>query len=493
VENTQIQEKQPRGLWLLAGTELGERFSFYSMRVIFMLYLLNALALSTETAGPIVGAFMGLSYILAIIGGYVADRFWGQQRSIIVGGIFIAIGQFIMGIHAVVSTPESTNLPWMYFAIAVIVSGVALLKPNVTSVLGPLYKTNDPRRDGGFTIFYMGINVGALIANLAVPFIAEESSQAGAKWEYGFFAAGAVMLICVIIFALFRKKYVGDVGTKPGLKKPLTGAEIFKTILVLAAAFGGYHLCKAFPVATPVIIIMGIIGFLYYLFSHLEQKEEKQRIFVILILAFFVIFFWSAFEQAGTSLTIFADRQVDRMVPAFIPIFGGKELPAGIFQSINPFMIILLAPLFSKMWIKLAKKKIEPSTPMKFVWGLSLLALGFGIMVLAATAFIETGVKVGMYFLVFSYLVQTLGELCLSPVGLSMVTKLAPSKFVSLLMGFWFVAIGSANFTAGWFSGYYDKIALNKFFLIPTGMAAVSAIILIFLVKPLRKWMHGIH
>lgn len=492
-EEQSVQDKQPKALWLLAGTELGERFSFYSMRAIFMLYLLNALALAPGKAGPIMGAFMGLSYVLAIIGGYVADRFWGQQKAIIFGGIFITVGQFIMGFHAMTSDAGNTQLTMMYFAIAIIVGGVALLKPNVTSILGPMYKTNDPRRDGGFTIFYMGINVGALIANLVVPFIAEESSQAGAKWEYGFFAAGIVMLISTIIFCALRKKVVGKEGSKPGLTHTITKPEIVKTFVVIGLAVGAIYLSKMISFAGPIMIILGIIGFTYYLFSHLDDKKEKQRILVIFIMAFFVIFFWSAFEQAGTSLTIFADRQVDRMVPAFIPFLGGKELPAGVFQSLNPFIIILLAPLFSKMWISLAKKNIEPSTPAKFVWGLFLLAAGFGFMVLAATAFMKTGMKVGMYFLFFSYLVQTLGELCLSPVGLSMVTKLAPSKFVSLLMGFWFVAIGSANFTAGWFSGYYDTIALNKFFMIPTTMALASAIILWILVKPIKKWMHGIH
>ncbi len=492
-EEQSAQDKQPRALWLLAGTELGERFSFYSMRAIFMLYLLNALALAPGKAGPIMGAFMGLSYVLAIIGGYIADRFWGQQKAIIAGGIFIAVGQFIMGFHAMTSSAGNTQLSMMYFAIAIIVGGVALLKPNVTSILGPMYRTNDPRRDGGFTIFYMGINVGALIANLVVPFIAEESSQAGAKWEYGFFAAGIVMLISLVIFCVLRKKVIGEPGSKPGLRHSITKQEIVKSLIVLALAIGAIYISKMISFAGPVLIIAGIIGFTYYLFSHLDDVKEKQRILVIFILAFFVIFFWSAFEQAGTSLTIFADRQVDRMVPAFIPIIGGKDLPAGVFQSLNPFLIILLAPLFSKMWITLAKKNMDPSTPMKFVWGLALLALGFFFMVLGATAFMKTGMRVGMSFLCFSYLFQTLGELCLSPVGLSMVTKLAPSKFVSLLMGFWFVAIGSANFTAGWASGYYDKIALNKFFMIPTAMAALSALVLLVLVKPIKKWMHGIH
>lgn len=497
-QNQVLEEKQPKGLFLLAGTELGERFSFYGMRVIFMLYMLNALQLGTEKAGSIYGWYIGLVYMLGLIGGYIADRFCGQQKSIIVGGLFIAIGQFLMAFHASVSSVANQNLSMMYLAIGTIIAGVSLLKPNISAIIGGLYKKNDPRRDGGFTLFYMGINVGALLSNLIIPFIAEEGRVGAewARWTYGYFLSGVVMVLALMVFLKLRKKYLGEIGLKRTVAEKISKQELMKTLGILVVGILAIYACfylnkMGYSQATPVLIIIALAGFLYYIYSGLDTADEKKKTTVIFVLAFFVFFFWSAFEQAGGSLTIFADRQTDRSLPFNIP-FIGQELPAGLFQAINPFMIIILAPIFSKLWVKLAKKNMDPSTPMKFVWGLILLSLGFAFMVFGAMAFMKTGAKVGISFLLFSYLFQTLGEICLSPVGLSMVTKLAPSKFVSLLMGFWFVAIGSANYTAGLYSGMYDKMALDEFFMMPTATAGIAAIILLIIYKPIKKWMGDI-
>ena len=492
-----IKDKHPKGLMLLAGTELGERFSFYGMRVIFMLYMLNALQLGTETTGSIYGWYIGMVYMFGLVGGYVADRFWGQQKAIIWGGILIAIGQFAMGFHSMISSSVNTNISFLYFSIGAIIVGVSLLKPNISAIIGGLYEQNDARRDGGFTLFYMGINIGALLATLIVPFIAEEG-RAGAewaRWHYGYFSAGIVMVIALLVFLKYRKSHIGEIGNTPTSKHPVTKDEMVKTSIIAAVGIGAVLLMSKFnslggyyTILTGLIIVGALAGFLYYIYNGLETVEEKRKTTVIFVLAFFTFFFWSAFEQAGGSLTIFADRQTDRTLPFFIP-FIGKELPAGVFQAINPFMIIILAPFFSKLWIGLAKKNMDPSTPMKFVWGLALLALGFLFMIFGAMSFMKTGMKVGISFLLFSYFFQTVGEICLSPVGLSMVTKLAPSKFVSLLMGFWFVAIGSANYTAGLYSGMYDKMALDEFFMIPTATAAIAALILLIIYKPIKKWM----
>jgi len=500
-QNQVVKEKQPKGLLLLAGTELGERFSFYGMRVIFMLYMLNALQLGTEKTGSIYGWYIGMVYVLGLVGGYIADRFWGQQKSIIVGGIFIALGQFALAFHSLVSSSQNTNLAFLYLSLGTIIVGVSLLKPNISAIVGGLYEKNDPRRDGGFTLFYMGINIGALLSTLIIPFIAEEGRVGAewARWSYGYFLAAIVMVISIVAFIKYKKAFIGDIGNKPTINHPITKAEIIKTISIIVISLFGVYLISVlnklggyYSILTALMLVGALVGFLYYIYSGLETTDERRKTTVIFVLAFFVFFFWTAFEQAGGSLTIFADRQTDRSLPFFIP-FIGKELPAGVFQAINPLLIILLAPFFSKLWIGMAKKNIEPSTPMKFVWGLALLALGFLFMVFGAMAFLKTGLKVGISFLLFSYLFQTLGEICISPVGLSMITKLSPSKFVSLLMGFWFVAIGSANYTAGIYSGMYDSIALDKFFMIPTATAGVAAILLLLIYKPIRRWMGDIH
>ncbi len=426
-------EKQPAGLYILFLTEMWERFSYYAMRGILVLYLIKVMQFSESHASKLYGAVTSLIYLSPLIGGYIADRFWGQRRAIIVGGVLIALGQF-----AIASNP---TLSFLYAGLFLLILGNGLFKPNISTIVGELYETNDPRRDAGFTIFFMGINLVAFICNFVAGTLAE---KIGFGW--GFATAGFGMILGLTIFIWGKDKYLQGQGKKPQ-KQPV--AE------------------KAVSSSAPL------------------TTEEKQRIAVIFIMAFFSIFFWSAFEQAGASLTIFAEKFTNRFI-------FGWEMPTSWFQSVNPMFIILFAPLFSKLWLKLAKKGLEPSTPAKFVWAFMSLAFGFLILVAASYVLQTTGAKVGIFWLVFAYMFHTTGELCLSPVGLSLVTKLAPVRFASLLMGTWFMANALANFTAGFYSGYFGQISNIQFFTWLVVMPVCGGLLLLSIKKFVIKWMNGI-
>lgn len=426
-------EKQPAGLYLLFFTEMWERFSYYAMRGILVLYLIKALEFSESAASSLYGSVTGLIYLSPLIGGYIADRWWGQRRAIIVGGILMALGQF--------SIAAQPTLLFLYTGLTLIVIGNGFFKPNISTLVGELYQQNDPRRDAGFTIFYMGINLGAFICNFVAGTLAEKVG-----WSYGFAAAGVGMIIGLIIFIWGKNKYLQGQGKKPVVMTKQERKEHPNTPLT---------------------------------------KAEKQRIVVIFIMAFFSIFFWSAFEQAGASLTIFADKFTDRFI-------FGWEMPTSWFQSLNPLFIVMFAPLFSKLWLKLAKKGIEPSTPGKFVYAFAALAFGFLILVGASFVIQATGLKVGIFWLVFAYMFHTFGELCLSPVGLSLVTKLAPLRFASLLMGTWFLANAAANKTAGVYSGMFGQISNVQFFTWLVVMPLVGGTLLFSLRKLIIKWMNGV-
>ncbi|MGB2578323.1 POT family proton-dependent oligopeptide transporter [Elusimicrobium simillimum] len=434
-----IQEKQPAGLYLLAATEMWERFSYYAMRGLFVLYLVNALGFAQDKASNLYGSFTSLIYLAPLAGGFIADKYWGQRKAIIVGALFIIAGQVVMGIK---------GISFAYVAMGLLIIGNGLFKPNISTIVGELYEKNDPRRDGGFTIFYMGINLGAFICNLIAGTLAEK-----VDWHWGFWTAALGMVFGLGLFLWGKDKYLQGKGLPPAQNKAIAAEK--KEEKKEAG-------------------------------SEKLTKQEWQRIAVIFILAFFSIFFWSAFEQAGAALNLFAYQHTDRVIS-----FLNWEVPATWFQSLNPMFIILFAPVFSKMWVGLAKKGKEPSTPIKFVIALWLLAIGFGVMVLGAMA-LGPGIKIGMYYLALAYMFHTLGELCLSPVGLSMVTKLAPAKFVSLLMGVWFLANATANKLAGTYSSLFGKIDNVQFFLWLVIAPMVASFVLLALVKPLKKWMHGI-
>jgi len=426
-----MQEKHPKGLYMLFGVEMWERFSFYGMRALLVLYMTKQLLFTTEQAGKLYGWYQGLVYLTPLIGGYISDKYLGTRKAIIIGGLLMAMGQFVLSVQ---------TLPFFYTALTLIILGNGFFKPNISTIVGGLYGDNDPRRDGGFTIFYMGINLGALMAPFICGYLGEKVG-----WSYGFSAAGVGMLCGLALFIWGKDRYLGTIGILPAGREVKTADN---------------KVVEKAPLTT----------------------EEKQRIAVIFIMAFFTIFFWACFEQAGSSLTLFADRNVNRRI-------FGWEMPASFFQAVNPLFIMIFAPLFSKLWIGLSKKNMEPSTPFKFAWG--LLALGCGyILLLAGVHALQFG-PVSMFWLIGAYFFHTMGELCLSPVGLSMVTKLAPAQFASLLMGTWFAASALGDFTAGLYASNFDKMSPTQFFLYPTLFAFGAAIVVYLMVEPIKRWMHG--
>ncbi len=431
-----ITQKQPAGLWLICTAEAFERFSYYAMRALLILYFVYALKMERSSAANLYGTFTGLVYLSGIVGGYVADKFIGQKQAIIWGAVMIAFGQLMLGFE---------HIGIIYTALGFIIMGNGFFKISVTTLVGSLYEKNDPRRDGGFTYFYMAVNLGAFLAGLIGGGIGEKFG-----WRYGFWTAAVFMVIGMIIFIWGKEKYFAGKGDKP---KKITKEEKKSVPKV--------------PLTT----------------------EEKKKIGVIFILAFFVIFFWTAFEQSGAALNLFAYEHTQRA----INIFGKTwEIPATWFQSLNPVFVVLFAPLFSKMWIDLAKKSKEPSTPAKFVWALWLLAAGYVVLLFGAMK-LGPGVKISMFYLVFAYAAFTMGELCLSPVGLSLVTKLAPIQFVGILMGVWKLANAAANKLAGLYSSYFGVISNEQFFGGLIVVPLIVSVILLAIMRPLKRWMGDVH
>jgi len=430
-----LHKNQPKGLFLLFFVEMWERFSYYGMRAILVLYMINFLQFSTESAGQLYGWYTGLVYLTPLLGGYIADRYMGQRKCILIGGIIMALGEFALAVP---------TLQFFYLGLGLLIAGNGMFKPNISTVVGSLYEKDDVRRDGGFTIFYMGINIGAFFSPLVCGTLAQKVG-----WHWGFIAAGVGMVMGMAMYLWGQKAMLGDKCTLPAYQR--TGVDKVDD--------------------KPL--------------THVEM----QRIAVIFIMVFFAIFFWSAFEQAGSSLTLFADRETDLT----IRLFGWNWLmPSSFFQSLNPLFIVLLAPFFSKMWIKLGEAGREPSTPVKFAAGLGFLAIGFVVMIAGAAVYQQSG-PVSMLWLTGAYFFHTLGELCLSPVGLSLVTKLAPAKFGSLMMGTWFLSSFAANIVGGYFAGNYDVWNHTLFYMIPTGTALGAAILLLIMTPKLKKWMHGVH
>jgi len=428
---------QPKGIYFLSMIEMWERFSYYGMRALLTLYMVKYLMFNTEKAGQIYGLYTGLVYLTPLIGGYIADRYLGSRKCILIGAIIMALGHFVMAV---------SSLPFFYTALGLLIIGNGFFKPNISTIVGKLYEENDHRRDSGFTIFYMGINLGALFSPLICGTLGEKVG-----FHYGFASAGVGMVIGLLIYLWGQKKFLSHIGLEPVHCKNARGCDPEKVDL-----------------DKPI------------------TKEDKQKIAAIFILMFFTIFFWASFEQAGSSLTLFADRSTNRLIP-----FLNWEFPTSYFQSVNPLLIILLAPLFSSLWIKLSNINKDPSTPVKFILGLVFVSIGFFMMVFASSISEIIG-KVNFIWLICVYFFHTVGELCLSPVGLSVVTKLSPVKFASLLMGVWFLSSFFANLTGGIFAGNYDTMSHQVFFLIPALITGGSAIMLMLLIKPLKKLMHGV-
>lgn len=487
-----VQEGHPKGLYLLFMTELWERFSYYGMRAIFTLYMTKALLFDKAFASSIYGSFTGLVYLTPLLGGYLSDRYLGNRRSIITGGIMMAIGQFLLffsgtfvpevaataaagGVAAASATAELvthsiSDIPAIsrfcfYGGLLVLIFGNGFFKPNISTMVGQLYPVGDKRIDSAFTIFYMGINIGAFFSPLVCGGLGDTGNPA--DFKYGFLAAAIGMVVSVFCFVFLKDRYIvspaGEpIGMPPSYyaaakpvttdeTKPAEGAVSSGQImfwggifLALNALFMGYF--KTDFVGSLIYSSMFAVPGLIISDPSLT-RIEKDRIWVIFILAFFVIFFWSAFEQAGASLTYFAEEQTDRTI-------FGYNIPASYFQSINPVAIIFLATPFTWLWIGMGKRGMEPSSPLKMFFGLILLCVSYLVIAVGVKG-VEAGVKVSWVWLFGVYIIQTLGELCLSPIGLSMVSKLAPVKFASLLMGTWFLSSAAANKLAGSLSALY--------------------------------------
>lgn len=461
--------KHPKGLYLLYMTEMWERFSYYGMRAIFALYMVNALLFDKATASKIYGSYTGLVYLTPLLGGYIADRYWGNRKSIIVGGALMAIGQFFMFASGAIYESTETATMIMFTGLGFLIFGNGFFKPNISTMVGSLYPDGDRRVDSAFTIFYQGINLGALIAPVVCGGLGERYTETGAimpeAFKWGFFAAGIGMVISLITFIWLKNKYIvtpdGEaVGMPPKLaydrtveEKEHTATLSSKMIGIAVAALGGLFAVFYFPLGFDLIgsFIFSISLVLPAIIVSDPKltKIEKDRIWVIYIVAFFVIFFWMAFEQAGVSLTFFAQEQTDRTI-------FGWTMPASIFQSFNAAFIVLLAPVAVAVWGALGKRGKEPSSPVKQSMGLGFLAIGY-LFIAWGVYGIEPWDKVSMIWLVGLYLIHTVGELCLSPIGLSMVVKLAPARVVSLLMGVWFMSNAASNKLAGELSSLYPE------------------------------------
>ena len=477
-----VSDKQPVALWLVFLTEMWERFSYYAMRSILILYMVYLLQLDKSSAANIYGTFTSLVYLSTLLGGFLADRYLGQRCSIILGSLFIASGMFAMSVP---------SMAMLQLAMGLLILGNGFFKPNITAIVGQLYEKNDPRRDGGFTIFYMSVNLGAFFGPLAVGYFAAKNNYAAAFW-----IAGIGMLIGLATFLLGQKKYLSGKGLPP-VQKPLFYKDPALWAVFLGACIIGVYM-KGWHTAAWICAALVAAGYILYTKRRKTPQsqsqpplttEEKHKMAVIAIMAFFTIFFWAAFEQAGAALNLFAYEYTDRVIT-----LGGWtwEIPANWFQSLNPLYIVIFAPLFSKLWIQLAKKGKEPSTPAKFMISLWLLAAGFAVMLLGAFALIGNA-KISLFYLAFTYLFHTFGELCISPVGKSMVTKLAPARYVSLLMGVWFLSNAAANKLAGVYSGYFQKISNVQFFLWLVVVPLLVSGLLLASMKGIKKWMHGIH
>jgi POT family proton-dependent oligopeptide transporter len=495
------KQSHPKGLYFLFFTEMWERFSYYGMRAIFILFMTKILFMSDADASQIYGSYTGLVYLTPLLGGYLCDKFLGNRRSIVIGGALMAIGQVFMFLSA--SSGGTAGVSLMWIGLTSLIIGNGFFKPNISTMVGQLYPANDRRIDSAFTIFYMGINLGAFFSPLVC---------GSMDFKWGFLSACIGMIIGLVTFIIFQKQYlISEEGKEIGLPvKKLDFTSILTIIGSIGIIFFMLNFKQMFKSDIDIIsyfiygamVVMPII----ILSDKSLTKVEMKRIIVIFILAFFVIFFWGAFEQAGASLTLFADRQTERSL-------FGWEMPASYFQSINPLSVIILAPIFTIIWGFLYARKLEPSSPKKMAIGLALVALGYIVIAIAVKG-LGVEDKVSMWWLVSLYIIHTMGELCLSPIGLSMVSKLAPLRLSSLMMGTWFLANAAANKFAGTLSALipptagaeattepivypsflgYQITNLYEFFMLFIVMTGVAAGILFVLSSWLQKMMNEHH
>ncbi len=439
----------PRGLSTLFFTEMWERFSYYGMRGFLILYMTKALGFSDPHAGSVYGNYVGSVWLAAIFGGIIADRWLGQYRSVLFGGIIIALGHFTLALHP---------LPFFYAGLSLIVIGTGLLKPNVSTIVGALYEPGDQRRDAGFSIFYMGINLGALIG----PIIAGKLAE-GVDWHIGFACAGVGMTLGLIVYVAGRKRLqeaIERLGIGP---KAVPGTAQRRSVLDVLSAV----------IRSPVLFWRWLKTF---------TPQELKRMAVVVVLFLFASLFWGAYEQAGSTLNLFADRYVH------LELLGIK-LYASWFVSVQAFFVIVLSPLFALLWMKLGSR--QPSSPAKFVLALLFMGVAF-LILMPAGAIAQGGVKVSPLWLVGVYFIEELGEVCLYPVGLSVVTKLAPTRVVGLMMGVFFLSNALGNKLAGWSAGFISTTPLPTLFGVTAGVVLVAALLMLLLIRPLKRLMGGV-
>lgn len=484
----------PRGLVTLFFTEMWERFTYYGMRALLVLFLADSVrggfGLDDRMANAIYGLYISASYILCLPGGWVADRLIGSRRAVWHGGVLIAIGNALLAIG---STPAT-----FYGGLIVIVCGVGLLKPNVSTMVADLYPEGGARRDAGFTIFYMGINMGGFLGPIVTGLLAEHYG-----WRPAFAAGSVLMLAGVVQFTLFQR-HLGSSGLHVSGAHGEAGSEVARrgwiTVGALVAGIVVTYLLvltgaiKINPLTlaqtTGMLLALIAIGYFAYMFLLAGlDRTERNRMWVILFLFIGCALFWAGFEQTGASLNLFAERYVDRSIAALDFV-----IPTAWFQSLNSVFILIFAAPFSMLWVGLAKRNLDPSAPAKFAFGLILLGLGFLFMV-AAASIVARGEQAMPYLLALTYLLHTYGELCLSPVGLSYVTKLAPSRFVSQMMGLWFLATSVGNLAAGLLAGMFESdnvAAMPGQFMKFVWFICGAGMLLLLLSKPVKKLMGGV-
>jgi POT family proton-dependent oligopeptide transporter len=489
---------QPRGLATLFFTEMWERASYYGMRAILLLYMVadmahNGMGLSAKEAGAVYGLYTASVYLLSLPGGWLADNIFGQRKAVWYGGILILIG------HLILALPMPH---WVFFVgLSFVAFGTGFLKPNISTMVGDLYPEGGARRDAGFSIFYMGINTGSVLGQLACPVLADSFG-----WHYGFGFAAIGMFFGLLQYRM-TGSFLGDIGIKPKAKeqreedgevgavnKPLVWGlvGIMAFMLALLQWIGKIDLLSASGFAGTfkyVILVIVVFYFIYLFFAGGLNSDERSRILVIFLLFLGAVLFWSGFEQAGSSFTLFTDKYVERNIL-------GWNIPAGLFQVLNAIFLVALAPVFAWVWTLLANRNSNPNVPIKFGLGLIFMAFGFWVMFEAAKVVVATnGGKVGMMWLFVTYLLHTIGELCLSPVGLSTTTKLAPKRYVGQMMGIWFVAAALGNLIAGLFASDFDGQNLSTmppafWSVVMFGMG--SGVLFLVFSPIIKKWMRGV-
>ncbi len=551
------KNSQPTGLYVLFFAEAWERFSYYGMRALLVLYMVNHLKFAKNDALSVYGTYTGLVYLTPIMGGWLADKYLGRRKAVIIGGIVMALGHLAMAFESL-----------LYPALGLLIIGNGFFKPNISTIVGGLYSEGDPRRDGGFTIFYMGINLGAFFSPIVCGTLGE-SEMFG--WHYGFSAAAIGMVVGLVVF-VWGQKFFGSIGLPPrrgpgvpqGSDTPYReapagevaatglGTQDWVHVALISAAscavvwgtlaswkFVG-PIVGVVPWWTQLLLGVALLGWLVARTGGKKDGIEWRRIAVIAILCFFNIFFWMGFEQAGGTMTLFADTQTDRMIGGVGVIFVGLfmsfsgymvfrttrkeasgqplwlgltvlfglaglviagfgvlllgknelyEIPASQFQAINPLLIVAFAPAVSLLWTTMDQGKFKSTSAMKMAIGMFILGLGFVVMYFGQKLAGGSG-RVGPHWLAAVYAIHTLGELCLSPIGLSMVTKLSPVRMVSLMMGLWFLSSAAANKLAGELEGIVEKYHLSVYAVL-VGSSIGASIVLVLLVPTLKKWTHG--